>query len=380
MCKKNLLRVTIFYLAVCVCLKANAQTDSSVMLMNEQRKINVFSVGFGVQHGFIFAHSQDVQNTKGANPTGIEAFFSWQKIDTAIWKICNCFPRNGLLLAYYDYDNRILGKSATAAFFLEPSYKLGKKTFFSFTGATGFSYLSNPYDSIKNFANRSYSTHISVYLRVGVGVWYQLGNHWWLNTSVNYHHESNGGLRQPNKGINWPTAGVTISHQKYYPDYISGIRSKDKFWKSYHPRWDVALFGTARRSLNFRGESTRLPLFGISVTASKQVGRINMITLGAEAARDEELHVKLKRDSLQASPVNAALVAGHEFILGKFLFTQRIGLYLFDKTPYHDLVYHRWGIQYRIVKNFGVALTLKAHRHVADYGDLRLIYSLQKNL
>jgi len=43
-------------------------------------------------------------------------------------------------------------------------------------------------------------------------------------------------------------------------------------------------------------------------------------------------------------------------------------------------VYHRWGIQYRIVKNFGVALTLKAHRHVADYGDLRLIYSLQKNL
>jgi hypothetical protein len=378
MCKKNLFRFAILYTTLCSCLKMNAQTDTALILKEEQTKANVFSVGVGVQHGFIFAHSQNVQNTKGANPTGLELFFSWQKIDTVIWRLCNCFPRRGLLLTYYDFDNRILGKSATSAFFLEPSYKLGKKTFFSIIGSTGVSYLSNPFDSIKNFANQSYSTHISAYLRVGLGVWYQLANYWWLNASVNYQHESNGGLRQPNKGINWPTAGITISHQKYAPDYISGKRTKDKFWKNYHPRWDAIVFGTARRSLNFRGESVRLPLIGISVNASKQMGRINRLTLGAEAARDEELYVKLKRDSLQASAVNAALLAGHEFMLGKFLFTQRIGMYLFDETPYYDRLYHRWGIQYFITKNFGVALTLKAHRHIADYGDIRFIYSWQK--
>ncbi len=65
-------------------------------------------------------------------------------------------------------------------------------------------------------------------------------------------------------------------------------------------------------------------------------------------------------------------------MLGKFLFTQRIGMYLFDETPYYDRLYHRWGIQYFITKNFGVALTLKAHRHIADYGDIRFIYSWQK--
>ena len=378
MCKKNLVCVIIFYLTVCACLKANAQTDTSVVFNDEQRKKNVFSIGLGVQRGFIFAHSEDVQNTKGANPTGIEGFFSWQKVDTAIWRLCNCFPRRGLFLAYYNYDTHILGQSATAAFFLEPSYKLGKKTFFSFIGAAGVSYLSNPFDSIKNFENRSYSTHISAYLRLGMGIWYQVAPHWWLNTSVNYQHESNGGLRQPNKGINWPTAGITISHQKFSPDYISGRRTKNKFWKDYHPRWDVAFFATARRSSNLRGESTHLPVYGLSVNVSKQIGRINMLTFGAEAARDEELYVKSKRDSLGISPVNVALLAGHEFILGKFLFSQRIGLYLFDEAPDHDLLYHRWGIQYSISKNFGVALTLKAHRHVADYADLRLIYSLQK--
>ena len=130
MCKKNLLRFIIFYTTVCACSNANAQTDSSVIYKAEQRIKNVFSFGLGVQRGFIFAHSEDVQNTKGANPVGIEAFFSWQKVDTATWTLCNCFPRRGLFLAYYDYDTRILGKSGTAAFFLEPSYKLGKKNIF----------------------------------------------------------------------------------------------------------------------------------------------------------------------------------------------------------------------------------------------------------
>jgi hypothetical protein len=378
MCKKSLLGFIIFYTTVCACSKANAQTDTSVIFTEEQRKKNVFSLGLGVQGGFIFAHSEDVQNTKGANPTGIEAFLSWQKVDTAIWTLCNCFPRRGLFLAYYDYDTHILGKSGTAAFFLEPSYKLGKKTFFSFIGAAGVSYLNNPFDSIKNFTNRSYSSHISAYLRLGIGVWYQLAHQWWLNGSVNYQHESNGGLRQPNKGINWPTAGITISYQKFSPDYISAKRTKDKFWKNYHPRWDLAVFATARRSSNLRGESTHLPVYGVSVNVSKQVGRINMISTGIEAARDEELYVKSKRDSLGVSPVNIALLAGHEFILGKFLFSQRIGLYLFDETPNRDVLYHRWGIQYSISENFGVAFTLKAHRHVADYLDLRLIYSWQK--
>jgi hypothetical protein len=260
--KKHHLFFIIFYLTLVRGMDAIAQTDSLVVFNREQNKSNFFSAGAGLQHGFIFAHSQDVQNTKGANPTGIEAYFSWQRIDTAIWKLCNCFPRRGLLVAYYDYDNSILGKSATAAYFLEPSYRLGKKTFFSFTGAAGVSYLSNPFDSIKNFANRSYSTHISVYLRVGVGLWQRLANLWWLNASVNYQHESNGGLRQPNKGINWPTAGIIISYQKDQPDYISGKRSKEKFRSINHPRWDAALFGTARRTLNLRGESIRLPLFG----------------------------------------------------------------------------------------------------------------------
>src|SRR5688572_19394413 len=125
-----------------------AQYASSTIIPPERKQRNILSIGMGAQYGFIFAHSPEVENTKGARPAGLELNLSWQKNDSAIWNLCNCFPRKGIMLAYYDYDNAILGKSYSAAYFLEPVYRLWKNTFFSFKGVAGFSYLTDPFDSI----------------------------------------------------------------------------------------------------------------------------------------------------------------------------------------------------------------------------------------
>ena len=131
--------------------------------------------------------------------------------------------RKGLLLAYYNYDNEVLGKGFTGAYFLEPTYRIGKNIFFSFRTAAGLSYLNSPFDSITNPNNRSYSTNINVYLLVGLGLWFRLGDHWLVNPSINYNHESNGGMKQPNSGINWPTAGLTLSYQRNSSTYYTGV-------------------------------------------------------------------------------------------------------------------------------------------------------------
>jgi len=342
----------------------------------DARLSNIFSFSSGIHHGFIFAHSPLVENTKGANPTGIEVSFGWQRSDATTWDLCNCFPRKGLLIAYYDYDTKILGKGIIAGYFLEPNYKLGKRNFFSIKGAAGLGYLTNPFDSIKNPTNQSYSAAVSGYLLVGVGLWFKLSDHWWLNGSVNYQHVSNAGLSQPNKGINWPTAGIAIEYQKNPRPYYSGIRSKERSWKNNSPRWDISIFGIAKKGSDEQGNRKRLPLLGFSLQGSKQVGRINMLTFGAEIFNDEALRVQLRRDSINASAVKAGVTFGHEFLLGKFLFSQRLGVYIFDQTPYYDRIYHRWGIHYMMNRHWGAGFHLLAHRHVADFIDIRLSYSL----
>jgi hypothetical protein len=338
----------------------------------------MFSVGLGLQHGFIFAHSPRVENTKGSNPTGIELTLSWQRNDPLIWNLCNCYPRKGFLFSYYDYDNKVLGKGITAAYFLEPVYKLGRNTFFSFRGSAGLSYLTRPYDSIRYPNNRSYSTKINTYLLVGIGVWIRLNDHWWLNPTLNYNHESNGGMKQPNAGINWPTAGITVSYQRDSREYYSGRRTTEKFWRNNPLRWDIGLFGTVKRALDPQGNSLRLPLVGLTFQGGKQVGRINVLTVGAEFFMDRALRHQLKQDSISASHLKAGILAGHEFVLGKFLFSQRLGLYVFDQTPDFDQLYHRWGLLYRINNKIGIGLNLSAHRHIADFSDLKITYTFQK--
>lgn len=374
-----------FYLLLICCLllcqRAVGQPDSlpphPATAMGQQPKPrNLLALGAGLQHGFIFAHSEEVENTRGSRPTGLEAVISWQRIDSAVWSLCHCYPRRGFLLAYQDYDNRVLGKSVTLATFLEPTYRIGHRSFFAFKGAMGLSYLTRPFDSASNPSNRSYSTTINGYLQVGVGLWVRLGSQWWLNPSISYQHVSNGGMKEPNKGINWPTAGLALSYQPAAGPYYRGQRPQAKLWKARPLRYDLTLFGTARRNVNEQGESQRMALLGLATQVGKQVGRINMLLAGLEASRDEELRTKLKQDSLAASPVTIGLTVGHEFLLGRFLFSQKLGLYVFDQTPYHDLLYHRWTFLYRPGR-LGVGFSLKAHRHVADYLDVRLSYFLE---
>jgi hypothetical protein len=339
---------------------------------------NVFSTGLGFQHGFIFAHSDAVQNTRGARPGGVELIASWQRVDKTVWNLCNCFPRKGILLSYYDYNTPVLGKGFHGAYFLEPVYKLNRKLFFSFRGAAGLSYLTDPYHPQRNPENNSYSTTVNGYLLLGAGLWLPVTPHWWINTSVNYQHQSNGGLRTPNKGINLPSAGITISYQEDNFHYNTGAYQRQHFLVNSALRWDVGIFAIAKRSLDEFGNSRRLPVIGVTVQASKQIGRISALTAGIEVLKDYAVEAQLKRDAIDASAFKAGMLAGHEFLLGKFIFSQRLGVYVFDQTPYFDQIYHRWGILYRLNKHAGIGFNLQAHRQVADFIDIRAVYSFQQ--
>ncbi len=360
-----------FFLAICCCFSLITGVGAQSNTGGHQKA--TVSWALGLQRGFIFAHSEAVQNTKGANPNSIEAKIAWQRTDSAVWNLCNCYPRKGITIAYYDFNTPILGSGFSATYFLEPVYKLSSKLSFSFRAAAGLVYMNNKFDSTKNPANQSYSTALSMHTLVGLGLWYKMNDNWSINASFNYQHTSNGGLKQPNKGVNFPTAGLLLSYQKQKSNYYSGVRTRNKHWKGKPWRWDATVFGIARRSLN--GTNERLLLLGLNTQAAKQVGRMNNITIGAEVYTDEQLRLHLKQDSISASPVKVGLMLGHEFILGKFLFTQHLGAYLFDQTPYYDAIYHRWGIRYRFNQNLGLGLSLKAHRHIAEFIDLRITYS-----
>ena len=81
-----------------------------------------------------------------------------------------------------------------------------------------------------------------------------------------------------------------------------------------------------------------------------------------------------KSDSLgEWRKVGVAL--GHEFLLGKLIFSQQLGYYLYNPDWDGDILYQRWGLVYYFTDYFAFGINLKAHRNVADFVDFRVTYS-----
>lgn len=348
-------------------LLASGQADSA--------KVLVISLNAQVYYGTIFAHSEIVQNTSGANPRGFSMAYTWQRLDREVIDLCNCYPRKGIVASVFDFDNEILGKGITAGWMLEPNYPLSESLMLRVQGIAGLAWLSNPYDSVKNSSNKSYSTAVSAWLSLGLGFSYAINKQWQVEVMGYFQHTSNGGMRQPNKGINMPGASVGIT---FIPDpkpFYKGERSKEKTWKQKPFEKELTVFATAKRYLNENGSSSRLPIAGLQFQWLKQVRRINSLGLGIEGYLDNFTRARLhQEDRKSESAIRFGLFGGHAFDLGRFGFAQQVGVYLLNPAGYDPGWFHRWGLHYDINKQFRAGFNLKAHLHVADFIDFRMAY------
>ena len=358
----RVLSVLFCSLATALCAQSSGDSLNTVKM-----------VGLKLHKGSVLIHSRDLRPIEDSYPTGIELDLAWHKISQKAWESCRCYPKLGVALTYWDYDNKVvLGQGLTGLFYIEPVFNTRGKVNYSIRAGFGLSYQNSPFDSISNPDNLSYSTYWGFPLQLGGSVHFRIQSRWMLNASLMYNHISNGGIRQPNKGINWPSIGVGMSY--YLEDFEFEERAITD-WRALGPpekRWDFTLF------LAYEEPRENLFLFspGIEVKWSRQFARINAYTLGGELMYDNGTGYVLETMGETPESIKAGLAAGHEFLLGKFLFSQQFGVYLSNPNPEHPQVYQRYGLVYRIDKTFSAGVNLKAHGHVANFIDFRVGISL----
>lgn len=333
------------------------------------------SLSLNSHYGFIFAHSADVENTAGSRPLGFALEHSTLKFDSASYNLARCYPHNGFGLVYFDYDNEILGHSVSATYFLEPTFALTQRLFFAPRGSAGLSFLTNPFHPTRNPDNNSYSLPVSVFLHVGLSVNYHITKKLGIHAAANYLHISNGGIKDPNKGINWPTANVGIRYQlndsRFQRQTYAPSQTTSKF-----NRFDFGIYTSSK--IVEKGEKQRFFVPGAFVGYHQQLNNLHSIGLVADAHLDYSLAEKQKRigEPLHFHFVSIAL--HHDFLMGRFNLWQQVGYYVLPVDERFINWYHRWGLDYRVTTNISVGVSLKAHLHVAHFADVRIGYSLFK--
>ncbi len=337
--------------------------------------------------GFIFAHNVHVQDTKHTYPDGFELEYAHLRSDSATVAKYKCYPRSGFSFTYVDFNKQLLGRSYSICYFLEPNYRLGNKLRMSLRAAAGLSYLTNPFDSIKNPANESYSGHINNFLQLDLGLSYPLSQHFMVYAMGNFFHNSNGGFKLPNAGVNYINTSIGLQYYAYSTKLPVYKKETDTSWKHHSFHIDAAIYYSPKGGYNADSAAHRKFVVGGSVQIVKQVGNIDAITATAEIYYDDALRSIKKvyvQDSL-SSNVLAGILIGHQFLLNRFTFSQEFGVYVFKQTKLYDEIYQnlfhtfyqRWGISYNIKKRWFVGINLLAHYQVADFIDARLIYRIR---
>jgi hypothetical protein len=343
-------------------------------LIAQSQKIT--QLGLHAHYGFIFVHSKDVENTSGSRPIGLVLEYSKLKFDSSSFNLARCYPKTGFSLIYFNYDNKTLGHSVTGSYFLEPSFMLSKKLFFAPRGAVGLSFLTNPYHPINNPNNNSYSLPVSVFLQLGLSVNYKISKQLHTNFSVNYMHISNGGIKDPNKGINWPTASLGINYQLNDTEFKKQNYSRAKPIKKFG-RFDAGVYSSSK--IVAKGDKQRYFVPGVYAGYFKQLNNLHSVGIVSDFHLDYSLAEKQKRAGEPLHFHFASFALGHEFLMGKFTFWQHVGYYYLKPGERFINWYHRWGLNYNLTKNIAIGGSVKAHLHVAHFADLRLSYSFYRN-
>jgi hypothetical protein len=330
----------------------------------------ILYLGSQTYYGFIIPHRSSVRPlVQDTRPWGLSLELSRLRYTQSAWRACNCYSQNGLSLMYFNFDDpEVLGSSVNLTVFAEPQFTYGNFNM-SLRAGLGLSLLTKVYHVESNPENVFFSRTMSgiLLLQLTNRVW--LSEHLGIRLSGAYHHISNGGSKQPNLGMNFPTLSIGA---EYSIGRIRLVRrEKQQVSKKTMQYYGGVFFTSSKVPEN---DDRRKPMLGVNGGFYKPFARMHGIGLEMELVHDWSLKEKNKQS---AEYIDHRIISGllrHHFLFGKFDFSQALGFYLYKKYPTQDNVFQRYLLEYRITKNIQLGFSLKAHLTTAEQMDMRISY------
>ncbi len=338
-------------------------------------KQSIFSIGLRAHGGYFLKHSPILKRLKESYPWGIEADMAWQLTSEKAYSHCSCYPRLGVSVNYFNFDNgSVLGSAYYVIGYVEPVFFIPHRFNLSVRfGMVGFAFLDRPYNEETNPTNHTYSSVFAFPLVIGVGFNYRVNDHWNVRLGANYNHISNGGIKKPNLGINYPTAHLGVDYSFMPVDLKSrGKVRRPPPEKKNRLELDI---GNSMKGTGL-GDSALFWILNTNLQYSRWLHRSSAIAVGANFEMDNSRRMRIvMSDNPNRSHLRLSFSIGHEFWLGKVQFGNHIGVYAFDEFKVDQIWYHRHELTFQILPYLYASFGVKAHLQVADYMDLKIGYN-----
>jgi hypothetical protein len=346
-------------------------------ICNSDSIVHPLSYSSRFHYGFIFTHTAVLHQFADRNPAGFEVDLMRLNNAEEDYIQCNCWSYSGVSLGFVNFGlPNILGNALTVNGFIEPvllNYTLLK---LNLRLGTGLAFLSKVYDAETNPTNQFFSSKLSFTLIGGLRFVVPINDQFRIEGSSWYNHISNGGIKQPNKGMNYPTFSLGLNYSPYREYFFD--RNNMSFKTSQRNR---KFFLRSFFSGKVQDETPEYPLVfcpisGFSGGYIHPFSTLSLISLSMGIERDGYLNESLRRDGREIQKGIVDLALGYGVNAGRFTFLLRMGLYIVAPVDQNDIIFQQYDLFYSINSRLETGVYLKAHRHVAEHMGISLFYSL----
>ncbi|QCR24116.1 acyloxyacyl hydrolase [Pontibacter sp. SGAir0037] len=332
-----------------------------------------FVIGASSQHAALLIHSPRMENLRGTQPQGVEINIQLQTTGSSEWHQDYNYPRLGVSLLWFDYNNPSLGHSFAISPYVSKPFHRSEHHELHLRVGTGLAYFTNRYDAERNPENETISNRLNATMQARLDYDYKIRHNLSLNAGLGFHHYSNGARRKPNLGLNLPTLSVGVNYYTL-PLFTTTQVEREPF--RAHTFIDISgSIGVKRLSPeHLEKYSAR----SFSIAFGKQLNRKSNLITGIEGFHDQSLYTVRNQDPTldpESSLPDVRRVGGmigHELVMGKLILETHLGLYLYRPYKVETFYYERLGVKYLITNNIFTAIDLKAHGGSANVVEFRL--------
>ncbi|TLX77607.1 acyloxyacyl hydrolase [Labilibacter sediminis] len=314
-------------------------------------------------YGFFQVHTDKLSPYKGVNPICLEFEVSQLLMNEQVLNALGFYSKWGVGLNYVDFGHDDLGYSVHGVAYFEPLLWVRSRWWFSGKIGMGIAFVSEKYHPETNPQNKTNSTHLAFPLAGSISSYYILNEQWRIKASFSFRHISNGGLKQPNLGINYPVAGLGVEYTANRYE-IQSLDNLDPFEKK---KRQELLLGYSAKSDTV--SSTSKQVIQVCYNRSFRGGRINSFTLAGLVEYQQSNDAKSSIDQWSVAPL-----VGNEFIFGKVRFGQQLGIYLLKGVYAGNNLFQQYYLRYLLGEHLTTGFNLKAHGRVADHLSVQIGY------
>jgi hypothetical protein len=235
----------------------------------------------------------------------------------------------------------------------------------------GISYITKVYHAVDNPDNLFFSTPISFFLGVNLALNFRLSQQSIIRAAFDYNHISNSGMREPNKGMNFPCYSLGYEYHfnpVKFPDHPKSKGFSNKKWR--FTTQGIVSFTTIQKTEQYN--EIKDFMTGLEGAAIRSLSNINGLLAGFELYYDFATATANREREGYNAPAWLVATFGHTLVFGRLSFNQQF-CYALTPLPNHEgRFYQRYILTYRPGNHFLFGASLKAHAQVADYMDVRV--------